>query len=221
MKPLNFEIMKNVQPRLIAALSKMMIMMLAMVAITFASCSKDLYYQVLDINSDAPPRAASSKAWVFGEQTWSDAIRIPECNEKTFENSDTEPQCRSYTEDSNTWYYYNWPYVDANAATLCPTPWRVPTRSDFEALILSSSAAILCTEWGYGGYTTGSTVSSMTGVSTHASYWSSEMPLKFDQDSEKQIPDPKDVAYLLNYHSGYCGVPYDVRRAGLLIRCVK
>jgi hypothetical protein len=68
-----------------------------------------------------PPYAASTLIWTFGEQQWSDAIRIPACNKtSSFTDSYTEPQCRSYTSGTNTWYYYNWPYVVANPSTMCP-----------------------------------------------------------------------------------------------------
>jgi hypothetical protein len=178
----------------------------------FAACSKDVYYQVLDTYPDTPPQAASSKAWVFDDQTWSDAIHVPECNKETFEDSYTNPQCRSY----KTYYYYNWPYVDANAANLCPSPWRVPSKGDFEMLTLNFSAAILCAEWGYGGS------SSLHGVDTHASYWAFTVP-KLEPNPENEsdlLPDPNN-AYLLNYHSGHSDVPYDDRNKGLMVRCVK
>jgi uncharacterized protein (TIGR02145 family) len=117
---------KIVQTRLIVSL-----MMAA--AIIFSACSKD------DDNDDnkTPPHAASTQTWVIKSadgsinQTWSDAIHIPECNKKTFEDSYTTTECRSYTSGNNTWYYYNWSYVNAKAAVLCPSPWRVPTPDDF------------------------------------------------------------------------------------------
>ena len=74
-----------------------------------------------------PPYAASTKTWTFGEQTWSDAIHIPECNKSSFTERYYETQCRSYTQGANTWYYYNWLYVNKHAARLCHSPWRVPS----------------------------------------------------------------------------------------------
>jgi uncharacterized protein (TIGR02145 family) len=85
-----------------------------------------------------PPHAASAKVWIVGNQIWSDAIQIPECNKEDFgfyNKEDSPPDCRSCNdENGNTYYYYNWPYVDLNAAELCPSPWRVPTQEDFVAL---------------------------------------------------------------------------------------
>ena len=106
---------------------KLFLMTMAAAAMVFAACSKDLYNE----GSDTPPHAASTKTWVFGDQVWSDAIRIPECNKTSFEDSYTDPQCRSHTYRSKTWYYYNWPYVNAHGEQLCPSPWRVPTHEDF------------------------------------------------------------------------------------------
>jgi hypothetical protein len=73
-----------------------------------------------------PPFAASTQTWTFGTQTWSDAIHIPGCRKTDFELSYTEPNCRSFTAGTNTWYYYNWAYVTQNATQLCPDPWSVP-----------------------------------------------------------------------------------------------
>ncbi|MDR3350508.1 MAG: hypothetical protein LBN98_02515, partial [Prevotellaceae bacterium] len=99
-----------------------------------------------------PTHAASTHMWTFGEQTWSDAIHIPECNKDDFSRSDTEPQCRSYTEDANTWYYYNWPYVNQHAAILCPSPWRVPTIADYNELNANAPYEVRPASWWVGGY---------------------------------------------------------------------
>jgi hypothetical protein len=80
---------------------------------------------------------SSNQTWTLGDQTWSDAIHCPECNKESFEESNTDPQCRSYTyDDGRIRFYYNWAFVDANKAEMCPTPWRVPTKDDFDALDL-------------------------------------------------------------------------------------
>jgi hypothetical protein len=78
---------------------------------------------VIHKTDDAPRYAASNNAWTFGSSTltWSDAIRIPECNQSGFSSSTVTPKCRSYT-DGTIRYYYNWPYVTANRTTLCPSP---------------------------------------------------------------------------------------------------
>jgi hypothetical protein len=102
----------------------------------------------------APLLAATARKWTFGTQTWSDAIQVPACAGSTFEYS-TDPRCRTYANNGSTWYYYNWPYVDAHKETMCPTPWRVPTKDDLDALYESAGGSTgyetLFQHWGYGG----------------------------------------------------------------------
>jgi hypothetical protein len=116
--------------------------------VAFSFCSKDVYKE----NSDTPTYAASTKTWKFGEQIWSDAIQIPECNKSFFAESRTEPQCRSYSYEGKTYYYYNWSYVIAHDYAMCPPPWRVPTLQDASALegIIFDPAELV--EWQLGGY---------------------------------------------------------------------
>jgi hypothetical protein len=101
--------------------------------------------RTLELNIWTAP--ASTQTWVFGNRTWSDAIQIPECNKTDFANSDTDPQCRSYTYNGHLFYYYNWPYVDVNKNILCPAPWRVPNQSDFSALIGNTNYTALINAW--------------------------------------------------------------------------
>jgi hypothetical protein len=78
-----------------------------------------------------PPYAASAQIWTIANQTWSDVVNVPECDNDAFTNSNSVAYCRSLTTDEGKWYYYNWPYVNAKKNTLCPSPWRVPTAADF------------------------------------------------------------------------------------------
>jgi uncharacterized protein (TIGR02145 family) len=121
-----------------------------------------------------PPYAASTQIWTIGEQTWSDAIHVPECNKGDFESSYTDPHCRSYTSGETTYYYYNWPYADQNAEALCPSPWHVPTTSDFAALNVELGGNIsgYIDTWGgaYGGDANGGFVDD---VGSAGFYWSS------------------------------------------------
>ena len=107
---------------------------------------------------DTPPHAASAKTWTVGSQVWSDAIQIPDCNKSNFRKSPTIPQCRSYTHEGNTYYYYNWPYVNTNANLLCPAPWRVPNIADY-VLLADNGKPLFCllNNWGdtYGGWCDG------------------------------------------------------------------
>jgi hypothetical protein len=152
-----------------------------------------------------PPYAASTQTWTFGEQQWSDAIRIPACNKTSFMNSFTEPQCRSYTLGTNTWYYYNWPYVVANPSTMCPSPWRLPSQSDFNTLVSNTNYSTLISAWGYGGYCTSS--GSLYYQGSYAYYWSS-------------TEDDSNFAYSLDYYSGSLYVYYNNKYYGFQVRCV-
>jgi hypothetical protein len=81
-----------------------------------------------------PQYAASTRTWTFGDnpEIWSDAIEYPSCKGADWLYwQTTVPYCTSLDTDGRTFYYYNWPYVNANAKELCPAPWRVPTRDDF------------------------------------------------------------------------------------------
>jgi hypothetical protein len=155
------------------------------------------------------PYAATTQTWTFGDQTWSDAIQCPECNKETFENSYTEPHCRSYTENGKTWYYYNWAYVKQNAATLCPSPWRVPSRSDFEILANNTWASALIDAWGYGG---DAYSSSIVNSGSYAYYWSST-----------GYENGFDYAYSLLYRTNGYVNPQNTayKYYGLQVRCVK
>jgi uncharacterized protein (TIGR02145 family) len=88
-------------------------------------------------NVSVPQYAASAKTWKVSNQIWSDYINDPACGNTTLTSSTTNPYCRSYASGTNTWYYYNWPYVNANKDRLCPSPWHVPTMNEFAALDLN------------------------------------------------------------------------------------
>jgi hypothetical protein len=158
---------------------------------------------------NTPRYAASTRTWTFGNQTWSDAIHIPECNKSSFTRDYDNPQCRSYTEDGKTWYYYNWAYVNQKAAVLCPSPWRVPTVEDSETLVSNTIYNTLSGEWGYGGYAH-STLVSNTG--SHAYYWSSTV-------------DSSNTSYAYTLYFATNGhVYWDLehnKRCGFQVRCVK
>jgi hypothetical protein len=155
---------------------------------------------------NTPPHAASTQTWTFGTQTWSDAIHIPECNKADFTNSDTEPQCRSYTEEEKTFYYYNWAYVNVNATVMCPSPWRVPSKADFGKRVSTPHKNPSGDVWVYGGYIQGSSVNE---VSTSAYYWSS-------------TETGSNYAHSLLCYGGYVR-PQDTtyKTNGFQVRCVR
>jgi hypothetical protein len=154
---------------------------------------------------DTPLYAASTQTWTFGDQIWSDAIQIPECNKTSFTDSYDVPHCRSYTTNNITYYYYNWAYVNTNGTTLCAAPWRVPSLSDFDALIGATSSGVLSTAWGLPGYANGS---SMSYVGDYAYYWSA-------------TPNGSSNAYFLGYNSGNLYVSNTNRGRGFQVRCVR
>jgi uncharacterized protein (TIGR02145 family) len=159
-----------------------------------------------------PPYAASAQTWTFGSQTWSDAIHIPACNKSSFTNDYNYPQCRSYTENGTTWYYYNWPYINANAAMLCPSPWRVPTQSDISTLISALGGNYTYQSsnvWGYGG---GANGNSMDNVGSMDIYWSAT-----------EDPSNTNFAYILYFSTdNYVYPQYGTYKYfGLQVRCVK
>jgi hypothetical protein len=103
----------------------------------------------------APPAyAATTQTWRFGTRTWSDMIQIPGCNTPVVNYIVTfnSQQCASATVDGKVYYFYNKVYIVANATTLCPSPWRVPTREDLDALVASVPQADLWAAWGRPGY---------------------------------------------------------------------
>ncbi|MDR3140948.1 MAG: fibrobacter succinogenes major paralogous domain-containing protein [Tannerellaceae bacterium] len=179
-----------------------------------AGCSKDEEIKdtapvVTYEDDNAPVHAATHKVWVFGDQTWSDAIQIPECNKESFENSETKPDCRNYTQGDTTWYYYNWAYMDAHKDEMCPSPWRIPSKADFVSLIANTDAATLSAEWGYGGFAYGS---SMSVVDLGAYYWSSTV---YNSDPNYYY------VYYLYYNSDNLSIITTFRESGFQIRCIR
>jgi uncharacterized protein (TIGR02145 family) len=161
------------------------------------------------LGGGTPPYAASPQTWLFGEQTWSDAIHIPECENASYTGDYDNPHCLSYTSGTNTWYYYNWAYVNANAATLCPSPWRVPAQSDFSTLVSalegSSGYQTLINEWGYGGFFGGFSIANTGG----AYHWSATEHSNVD-------------AYYLEYSSSTIRLQYYYGKySGMQVRCVR
>jgi hypothetical protein len=175
---------------------------LCLLLLLAAGCKKDKPTNT-DENVVAPPYAATTETWVFGGQTWSDAIHIPECGSPSFDDSYTEPQCRSYAGR----YYYNWPYVNQNASALCPSPWRVPAREDFETLTNNTDGNALSALWGYGGYANSN---SMEYVNAYGFYWSST-----------ELGSGSYYAYYLRYYSGNPYVANYDKYRGYQVRCVK
>jgi hypothetical protein len=162
---------------------------------------------------NTPPHAASTRTWSVGIQTWSDAIHIPDCNKMNEMNSLTVPQCRSYTEGANTWYYYNWPYVIANADLLCPIPWHVPTSSDLDILRRGKYTALeLAITWGLNGYMSNDKLWGRGRIDT---FWSAT-PLK---GYSTNVKFEAECFFAVPIEHGF---RYECSKGdGLIVRCVK
>ncbi|MDR3350892.1 MAG: hypothetical protein LBN98_04525 [Prevotellaceae bacterium] len=155
----------------------LMAVAITITAFVMMGCGKDdkktpdpgqLFYEA----DDAPPYAASDTVWVFGEQEWSDAIQIPECNKTSFLDSDVTPSCRSYIHEGTSYYYYNWPYASVNAATLCPSPWRLPSQEDVDTPMPNKNYGTIAASWGYGGWVH-SITNEVNDVAYDINYWTS------------------------------------------------
>jgi hypothetical protein len=178
---------------------------------------------------ETPPHAASTQTWVFGSQTWSDAIQIPECNKADFDGGTTdEPKadCFSKThreEDTGysdyigqkyeydthkkdrTYYSYSWPYVSQNAALLCPAPWRVPSKQDYIDLSHVANPVTLSDEWGKGTI-------------------KGKMTITFPEPLEwTSTGDEHNVAYYFIYDRNFdiMDTSAGSQVHGLIVRCVK
>ncbi|MDR3350864.1 MAG: fibrobacter succinogenes major paralogous domain-containing protein [Prevotellaceae bacterium] len=168
-----------------------------------------------------PPYAANTRTWTFGKQKWSGAIQIPACNKETFENSDVDPQCRSYTQNGKTYYYYNWPYVEEFATVMCPAPWHVPTYDDFNLLInVYTTSKELIKQWGLSGNISFWSVHagndpnpkmhiSVGDIDIAAYYWSSTA-----NDSRLA------AALMFDEDDYFTGMSITNKSSGALVRCV-
>jgi uncharacterized protein (TIGR02145 family) len=125
------------------------------------------------------PPGAGTKTYTCGSQVWSEPVRVSACDKTSFNSSNTTPECRSNTWNGIKYYFYNGAYVKANAATLCPSPWHVPSNDEFSTLITTLGATGAngkyypeSSTWGgaLAGYANGS---SMVGVGSDGDYWSS------------------------------------------------
>jgi hypothetical protein len=175
--------------------------------IIFSGCKKEE-----DETTTTPPYAASAQTWVFGGLTWSDAIHDPACNKQDFDGGTKDnPKAdgRSYTYGGRTCYYYSGRYVTEHAATLCPSPWRVPSRDDISTLVEAddASAERIASSWGFGGFALEGNIHE---ASSHLYLWSS------------RIDDNGGALYFWNGY-GDASYEYDNQDAlpGFQVRCVK
>jgi uncharacterized protein (TIGR02145 family) len=149
------------------------------------------------------PRMYSTNTWVYGSQTWSDRIVGAPSGCTQSNNLGNSTNATLYKVYDGR-YYYTWACVN-NQSTLCPSPWRVPSLSDFNTLVNNTNSWTLASAWGYGGY---AYFDIMGIVNSAATYWSSS-----EYDSS--------YAYYLNYDNSVLGVDYASKPSGFQVRCVK
>jgi hypothetical protein len=121
-----------------------------------------------------PPPYSGTVTWTYGTQTWSGALShsVSGCTSTSTLSGDNPPPAQYKNNNSATFgYYYNWTCVNATAGDLCPSPWRVPSQEDFNALLQSTSSSILNSAWGKAGYARSNQVRD---IGIWDNYWSSK-----------------------------------------------
>ena len=165
-----------------------------------------------------PPAYMLGDCWVWGEclvscdsLEWSGELRNPAgCTRREGVEEMTTgniflPQFRDW--DGYSGYFYNWACVDLYAWSLCPSPWRIPTRKDVEALLKCTTCSALQAAWDITGY------DSYGWLALHDEWslnWTSE-------------PKDKTNAWGFGYDAGtgYLGWWWGERTKGLQVRCVR
>jgi uncharacterized protein (TIGR02145 family) len=154
------------------------------------------------------------KTYTCGTQMWSEPVRIAACDKASLINSTTTPDCRSYTHNGITYYYYNWAYVNANAAAMCPAPWHVPTYAEYATLInflgASGGDGVYYPESStWGGATAGYAESGgMYSVGSYSYYWTTSA-------------QSDTMAWFLNMTGGNTRMAYGGKAAGMQVKCVQ
>jgi hypothetical protein len=134
------------------------------------NCTNATASGTITVNVATPSGAASTQTWIFGSQTWSDRVVVaPSGCASVTTLSETSYPPAQYKISSNR-YYYNWTCVNTASTQLCPSPWRVPTRDDFNTLGNNATGSTLGSAWGYGGYAAGNNIYA---TDSYGYYWSS------------------------------------------------
>jgi hypothetical protein len=89
-----------------------------------------------------------------GSLTLSNALRtvVPGCTATNSLSSNSTPPAQYVDYTMSYGFYYNGTCVKNNKSLLCPSPWRLPTRTDTEALITWSGCCNLYNAFGTKGY---------------------------------------------------------------------
>jgi hypothetical protein len=176
-------------------------------------CTSDASVGTITVNAGPlPSNAASTKTWTYGSLTWSDVINVPACDHPEVPSDEDNPYCRSYIANGTKRYYYNWSYVVTNANLLCPTPWGVPNRAQYNALITAigyNGTPALVEAWGTGGRAVGG---GSIIRETNVEYWTSE---RYGATAAYEF------LLISPYDMGDRGTPTLNKSYGLQVRCVQ
>jgi hypothetical protein len=112
--------------------------------------------------------------------------------------------------DYPAYYYYNWPYVDVNKATMCEEPWRVPDKADLSALQAATTKSRIHELW---GKEPGSLWGTVADPGTGFVLWSTT--------PENSIKMDMTTAYWIRYDAWGTGVSDEPRGIGVQVRCVR
>jgi hypothetical protein len=118
--------------------------------LTIAAATLSLVVTVSQAAYVPPPPHASNRTWTFGSQIWSDEIHTSprDCaHTNKFSSSDGSRQYKHYGGHT----YYSWYCAYDYRAQFCPSPWRIPNRSDLDKLIQNTTPQQLTDAWGLSG----------------------------------------------------------------------
>ncbi|MDR3133099.1 MAG: PEGA domain-containing protein [Prevotellaceae bacterium] len=148
----------------------------------------------------------SNNTWEIENQMWSAPVTATYCEKATF-NSGTEgnyrEDCRRHPQ-AKYGHLFSWCMVANYDTLLCPSPWRVPNKADFDRLEKNTTGSYLTSQWGLSGY---ARASQMANVESQGYILSrSEYSSVF--------------AYNLGYHSNRLSVEAPNKQYGMQVRCV-
>jgi hypothetical protein len=160
-------------------------------------------------STDGPNTAYTTKTWIIDPLIWSDRlIAAPtECASTSTLATNFLPPPQYVVSDGR--YYYNWDCASAASATLCPSPWRLPTRAEVTVLTSAVSAIQISEAWGLQGYY--AAVETDVEDENETGYWTSER-ITGGSTNWGYAARYTDVSWLKDTGQ---------RRMGYLIRCVK
>jgi hypothetical protein len=156
---------------------------------------------------DTPP-GAGTYTLTCGTRIWSGVLRndVASCAAVSSLNTSNPPPAQ-YLERGGTYgYYYNWTCVNDAKDELCPSPWRVPSGSDYNALTSCTTANVIDSQWPLNGVYTSASSAAFTGWRY---YWTS--------DSSSTIKG----CFSRDKGSGDRGIWCDDKSWGMQIRCVR